>query len=113
MSVISKIASSVGLAVMLSAHAVVADEKFTAADVLSWDQESQNWYFTVNASMAGALASQNDSPAASCIDEWYFDAADRATRNDEFRSAMRRFEEYHPTLVVIAVIEKACGELKF
>lgn len=90
-----------------------ADNKFTAADVLAWEKSQQDWYFNVNASMAAAIASQNDNSKSSCLDDWYFGAADRDARNDEIRNAMARFETYHPTLVMIAVIEKACGELKF
>lgn len=93
---------------------VAGDKKFTAAEVLTWEAESQDWYFQVSTGMAAALASQNNSPAALCINDWYFRTdAIKAEQNDYIRTIMRRFPDYHPTLVMISVLEKECGSLTF
>jgi len=64
--------------------------------------------------MAGVVASRNDQTKSRCIDDWYFgEGADRTANNESIRDAMRRFPDYHPTTVVLAVIEKRCGKLIF
>lgn len=94
---------------------VQADEdKFTAADVLGWDQKSQDWYFEVATGMAAVLATQNQSPHAGCIDDWYFRPDnEKAVVNDDIRTTMARFSEFHPTQILVAIIEKQCGSLTF
>ena len=90
-----------------------ADE-FTAADVLGWQRETQDWYFDLSIMMAGIVAAQNPGSKGRCINDWYFaPAADRASNNNSIRDAMKRFPTYHPGGVILAVIEKRCGPLKF
>lgn len=90
------------------------EARFTAANLLMWEQSRQDGYFEVSISMAAVLTSQNRSQQAICINDWYFaPTVDRSDRNNEIRGAMDRFQNFHPMLVVLAVIEKACGELVF
>jgi hypothetical protein len=89
-----------------------AAEEFQSAQVLEWSRESQNSLFQSSVTMIGIVASQRDdtSHIARCIDGWYWDG-DRADseQNDSIRDAMRRFPDYHPQAVILAVVEKACG----
>ena len=97
----------------LSTGDLRADD-FTAADVLEWERDSQDWYFQVSVTMAGVIAAQNESPQAECINDWYFSpAVDRNARNNEIRETMSKFSNYHPASVVIAAIERECGTLSF
>lgn len=94
----------------VNAHA--DDDGFTAADVLGWDQKSQNSYFETSISMAGVLASQSKNPAVHCIDDWYFGSAGHKSRvNDEIRATMQQYPDYYPATVIVAVIERECGSL--
>lgn len=91
-----------------------AEEKFTAADVLEWQASQQNGYFETSIMMAAIVASKNESPAAGCIDDWYFARPDaQASVTDEFRQLLSKYREYHPGLVVSAMIERQCGTLRF
>ncbi|MEM9375601.1 MAG: hypothetical protein AAGA72_05235 [Pseudomonadota bacterium] len=86
----------------------------TSADVLTWAIESQDAYFQTSIGMAGVVASQNEGPTARCVDDWYFkDRATRQRRNDFIRETMRRFPDYHPAGVILAVLEKQCGSFTF
>lgn len=100
------------LAVALPAMLRANDNSFTAADVLGWEKANQDAFFETSISMAGVLASQSELPAARCINDWYYGpSASKASINDEIRSAMRQYSGYYPGIVIVAVIERACGTL--
>lgn len=85
---------------------------FTAAELLTWDQTDQDSYIQVSVGMAGIIAARAESPAARCINDWYFrDRSERAERNSEIRALLRRFVDYHPQNVVAAVLERECGPI--
>ena len=90
-----------------------ADE-FTAADVLGWNRKSQDAYFQTSITMASFIATQNPGDHAACIEGWYFeDGQVDHRRNDQIRSDLERFSNYHPTAVILARLEKVCGSLVF
>lgn len=85
---------------------------FTGADILKWDEASQNSYFHTSLGMAGVIASQNRQEAARCIDEWYFsNEITQKQRNEHLLSMMRKFPKYHPQTTIFAVLTKTCGAL--
>ena len=98
------------LAFSAGAHA----EKFTAADFLAWSEASQNSYIQTSITMAAFVGAQNPGERAKCLGDWYLDnPTTQARRNAELRTALRKFPTYHPTSVILAVIEKACGSFSF
>lgn len=106
-----RIALGLALAIGL-ATAATAEDKFTAADVLGWAQASQDSFFEASVSMAAVLASQDKNPAAACINDWYFkDRSAIRTANNEIREVMREYSEHYPGIVIVAVIERECGDL--
>lgn len=88
-------------------------DSFTSADVLAWDRSQQDWYFQVSVGMAGIIASQNRGEQAECINDWYFAEDNKVEANTRIREAMARFQTFHPMGVLLAVIEKQCGQMKF
>ena len=102
------------LALPLAAPAQDGASGSTAATVAAWDAGSQDWYFQVSIGMLAVVASQNDDRKARCINDWYFaSAAQRSRRNEDLRELMRRFPDYRPGGVILAAVEKACGEMIF
>lgn len=88
--------------------------EFTAADVLGWSKKSQDWYFQTSITMASFIATQNPGDHAKCIEDWYFEGGQvDHRRNDQIRSDLQRFPDYHPTAIILARIEKVCGSLVF
>lgn len=61
--------------------------------------------------MAGVIATQNQPGQAKCIDEWATAKFD--TSYEDVVSAMRKFPDHHPTTVIFALIQKACGSFKY
>jgi len=85
---------------------------FTSSDVLEWSAESQDSYFQTSVTMIGVVATQTGTHGhiAACIDDWYWqgDVAN-PENNDTIRAAMQRFPDLYPQAIVLAVVEKQCG----
>lgn len=90
-----------------SAHA----EMFRSADFLDWKLKSQEMYIDASVGMASLIAAQNNKEQATCIDDWYF--KDRQNANSFILGAMSQNASYHPRGVILASIEKHCGNLKY
>lgn len=88
-----------------------ADDKFTSAEFLKWAAESQKSYIFTSVVMAGVIAGQNRQEQAKCIDRWMGD--NEPAGFPSVKDAMTRFPEHHPTGVIVAVLEKACGSVKY
>ena len=89
-------------------------DSFTASDVLEWEADEQDYYFETSIAMAGVIASQNDTIKAGCIDEWYFgEATPESERRELILQAMTRFPDHHPAAVLLAVINRKCGSMRF
>ncbi|EKE68470.1 hypothetical protein [Oceanibaculum indicum] len=108
-----RVAMVAGLALALCGTAPDARaETFTSEKFLKWPAESQASYFRTSIGMTGVIASQLSQNVAPCIDAWYF--ADRVTqtqRNEAIRALMRKYPDYHPQAVILALIQKECGKL--
>ena len=78
---------------------------------MTWSRESQDYYIRTSVGMASLVSAQNDKAHAKCLDDWYY--RDETTGNDDVLAVMRRFPEYHPRGVILAVMEKRCGSFDF
>lgn len=88
-------------------------EELTAADVLAWKQDTQDWYLQTSITAIGIVSAQTDSTHAACINSWYFDdSAFSAQRHREIIVAMKRFPKHHPGTVLWAIIHKQCGDIR-
>lgn len=88
-------------------------ESFTSATVLEWSESDQDGYFQTSVTMIGIVATQTGKHGhiAECIDNWYGGGdASQPQRSDRIREVMRALPDYHPQAVILAVIEKECGE---
>jgi hypothetical protein len=105
-------AKALTLAALTFPQLAVADE-FTGADVLAWTEAQQDSYFQTSVTMIGIVATQvaGREQIANCIDGWYWkgEGAD-PEKNASIREAMQRFPETYPQALILAVVEKACGQ---
>ena len=104
------LALSLVLATLIATSPAKA-ETFKSADFLKWKRESQRFYLDASIGMAGLIASFNDKESARCVEDWYF--TDQAKAEDVILDAMKRFPDYHPRGVIVAVLQKACGDFKY
>ena len=86
---------------------------FTGTEFLTWDRAAQDNYLQTSITMAGVIATQTRPNVASCIDDWYFAGdAVRKQRNDAIRKTIQDNPGYHPSGVLLAVLQKECGSFK-
>jgi len=89
-------------------------QTFTGETVLTWSEESQNSLFQTSIVMANIVATQTGSHdhMVECINEWYGTEALQAQRHDHIRSVIEDYPEHHPQAIILAVIERACGQFE-
>jgi len=88
-----------------------AGDGFKASEFLTYPAQSQKSYITSSAMMAGLIASQNNRAQAVCIDDWV--AQQSGQGYGAVVEAMRKLPDYHPSAVIVAVLDKACGSFKY
>ncbi|NJM35019.1 MAG: hypothetical protein HC850_10285 [Rhodomicrobium sp.] len=98
------------MSLMFSTH-VNAVDSFKSSQFLSFSQEGQASYISTSVGMTGLIAARNDKKHADCIDQWYF--SDMNHGNQEIIAAMRKYPDYHPQAVIIAVLQKFCGTFTY
>lgn len=82
---------------------------FTGEEFATWSQVSQDSYIQASVMMAGVVA-QIQPELSRCVDQWYFvDAARKAQRNDTIRAFIIENAGYHPSGVILAVVQQECG----
>lgn len=92
--------------------APAAAEEFTGQRFLEWSQEAQHSFVGNSISMTWMIARQSREDIADCIDEWYsFDANTRKQRRGFVIDSIAEYPTYHPQAVLLATIQKRCGEL--
>lgn len=96
----------------LCPQAVLA-QGFTSKDVLAWSVPAQDSFFQTSVTMIGIVATQTGqhNHIADCIDTWYGGGpASQPQRSARLRDVMQALPDHHPQAVILAVIEKECGE---
>ncbi len=99
------------LSTIVCSNAAVADEGFKASEFLKFPQENQRGYISASAMMAGLIATQNMPDQAKCIDRWVTEEATRG--HPKISEAMKVHGDYHPTAVIMSVLQRACGAFKY
>ncbi|MDX8347373.1 hypothetical protein SLH49_05175 [Cognatiyoonia sp. IB215446] len=88
-------------------------QEFTSADVLAWEEGAQDSYFQTSVMMIAIVATQTGEHGhiAECIDDWFGGGdGSQPERSARIREVMEGLPDYHPQALILAVIEKECGE---
>lgn len=91
--------------------AAVADDGLKSSKFLTYPAESQRSFIGSSVLMAGLIAGQNADAQSRCIGDWSEEHI--AAGYVPVLDAMKRFPDHHPTGVILAVLQKACGPLKY
>ena len=87
-----------------------AKEGFTAEKFLQFNKAEQASYFQISVTMAGVIATQTRKNLARCIDIWYFESSETIEKRNTFMvSLMKKYLTHHPSGIIAAAIERACG----
>lgn len=84
----------------------MAEDK-KSATFLAASPDGQIGYISASLSMAQALLSK---PQGECIGKWA--EAHHADGYKEVIDTIKKYDSYHPSSVIAAVIEKQCGSLE-
>ncbi|WP_299283276.1 hypothetical protein [uncultured Tateyamaria sp.] len=104
-----------GVAIVVAAVTAISPqeslaEKFTGEEFLTWSVEGQDNFIGIAVTMASLIATRTNPPTGQCLDTWYAASEDIAAKRDaEIRAVIARNAEYHPTAVIMLVLEGACG----
>lgn len=89
----------------------MAGEQLTNKALLDASPAQQKSFISNATVMAGLIAAQNKPGQAECIDSWY--AKNEKNNFSPILDTMKRLPNYHPNAVLLAMLEKSCGELKY
>lgn len=99
------------LCTIVCAQGSFAEEAFKSSEFLTYSADHQRGYISTSAMMAGLIAAQNDRKQAMCVDDWV--ALHRSEGYSPVIDAMKKYPDDHPTGLVLAVLQKACGSFKY
>ncbi|WP_072377302.1 hypothetical protein [Hyphomicrobium sp. NDB2Meth4] len=88
-----------------------AEDAFKSSKFLTYPADAQTSYISSSVMMAGTIASKNALSQSRCIDDWA--VKNGASGFQPIVEAMRKFPDYHPTAVIFAVLQKACGSFEY
>ena len=98
-----KFALAAALVVVAVSNTAMAQEK-KSANFLSASPESQLAYIATSLLMAQSIVSKD---YAACIGKWA--EANAPSGYKEIIDTVKKYDDFHPTGVIAAVIKKACG----
>lgn len=84
---------------------------FTGKEFSAWERVSQDSYIQTSVAMIGVVASRVQPEISQCINDWYFKTdVSISERNGEIRALVIQYVDYHPSAVILATVQEACGE---
>lgn len=85
----------------------------TTADFLKWEKEAQESFFSTSILMATFIAMDVRPEVAQCLNELYFKNLKGENEfNNRIRNVMAKNSDHHPSIIILASIEKECGTFK-
>ena len=84
-------------------------KQFKSSDFLRHSEEQRTWWYIGAFESIGHVASLKNKDQGNCIWTWYFSDGD--AKNILIERAMKKYPDYTPTAIVIALLQQACGPL--
>lgn len=111
MNSIAGVVGATGLALLTAiCPQETAAEGFSGTEFLTWEQPSQDSYIGTAVVMATFIATRTNAQTAECLNGWYANNVGLTERrNAEIRDAIARNADYHPSAVIMLLMEDACG----
>jgi hypothetical protein len=84
----------------------------TTEDFLKWERKAQVSFLQTSISMLATIAAQMKPKMANCLNDWYYASKNLdEKRHVEIIKIMPKYSKFHPSTVVLAYVESACGRL--
>ncbi len=85
-------------------------EEFTGTDFLKRSTKDQRGYVSTQLVMASSIAARIKPEMSDCIGETFFNGTGLSDKGFEnVMQRVREFQDFHPSSVLVVVIEGACG----
>ncbi|MGJ8530145.1 MAG: hypothetical protein ACSHWX_16600 [Maritalea sp.] len=100
---------------MLTALAAINPQKssaegFTGSDFFQWNDDQQHGYVSAQLGMAVSISTRIKPELAECIAEVFYGDHGMSDKGFEIITArVHEFGDYHPSSVIVVVIENRCG----
>lgn len=99
------------LSTIVCSGAAVADDGFKSSKFLTYPAESQSSYIDTAAVATTVVVSLNSAAQAKCLGAWV--AKHRVGNFAPVIEVMRKYPDDHPMGLIVAVLQKDCGEFKY
>ena len=87
-----------------------AAEGFTGSAFLQWNDAEKRGFIDAQLVMASSIVSRSKPAMSRCMaDQYYGDSGLTDAGYEAFIEAIGQFEDFHPSSVLIVVIENECG----
>lgn len=89
---------------------ILSSNEFTGVQFAEWSEADQRGYISTQLVMASSIVTREKPDMSQCMAESFYDDNGLSDSGFEmFRSRISEFEAYHPSSVIVVVIENACG----
>ena len=105
------IASLCTIVCSVVSNGAAAGAGFKSSEFLKWSPESQRAYISTAVTATAVIAAQNIKSQASCINKWGASNSDGGYQPAV--EAMNKLPDVHPMVVIVAVLQKACGQFNY
>lgn len=102
---------AIGLMLAAAAYPQKSEaESFTGTEFLGWPETEQRGYVSAQIVMASSIVAREKPTMAQCIsDKFYGERGLTQAGFDKIQGAINEYRTYHPSSVVVILIENACG----
>lgn len=83
-------------------------EDFTNKDFLTLQEAHQKFWIQGAVDVLGHVAAAKSKQTGRCVLEWYY-GDQYAERNSLILASIRKYPDAHPSAVMLALTERACG----
>lgn len=83
---------------------------FTGREFLAWSEASQRGYIDAQLVMASSIVTRSKPDYAQCLADHFYSSTGLTDEGfQQIIGRVREYAEYHPSSVLVVVIESECG----
>ncbi|MEM6890503.1 MAG: hypothetical protein AAF636_20575 [Pseudomonadota bacterium] len=85
-------------------------QKFSGSDFFDWSAAEQRGYLDAQIVMASSIVTRQKPDMAQCMADHFYSQNGLSDKGfQELTETIRQYETYHPSSVLVVVIENRCG----
>ena len=96
--------------VVLGFSGTAKAEDFTNKDFLTLAEAHQKFWIEGAVDALAQVAAAKDKQTGKCVVDWYY--TQRAETNSLILASMEKYSDAYPSVIMVALAERACGEFR-